>query len=58
MSAQTPTTKRLAEILRAQARQIAKAPDKRPEDFEDAAVVWALRTAATRLLMLERKERA
>lgn len=44
---------RLAAILRAQAIQLTKAPDERHEDFEDAAVAWALRLAANRLLAFQ-----
>jgi hypothetical protein len=56
-AADTPTMSnaRLAALLRAQAIQIAKAPEKRHEDFEDAAVAWALRLAANRLLAFDKQ---
>lgn len=45
---------RLVGILRAQAKQMARAPDDRHEDFEEDAVVWALKEAARRLVALEK----
>ena len=46
---------RLVKILRANAREIRKPYESRDEDFEDEAVAWALREAAKRLLVMDKK---
>lgn len=45
----------LVKILRANARELRKPYERRDEDFEDEAVVWALREAAKRLLVMDKK---
>ena len=48
-------TQKLVKIMRSQAKELSKAWERRSEDFEDDAVVWALREAANRLVLLEKR---
>jgi hypothetical protein len=45
----------LVKILRANARELRKPYESRDADFEDDAAAWALREAAKRLLVMDKK---